>query len=414
MTAIGALIGLLISVYLIIKKIHPTYCLITGAIIGGLLGGLPLADTVKVMTEGVKDITPAIIRILTAGVLSGILVKTGAAATISNAIIHRLGEKRVFFALALATMLLCAVGVFIDVAVITVAPIALSIGKRLGLSPSVLLIAMIGGGKCGNIISPNPNTIIAAENFGADLSSVMFSNILPALLGLLFTVFVVVRLIPKKFVNIVKDQEISDDQSLPSLASSLVAPFVTILLLALRSLLGITIDPLLALPIGGLCGIICMKQWKNVLISMEFGLQKMSNVAILLIGTGTIAGVIKNSTLKDWILQLLTQAHFNEVTIAPISGALMSAATASTTAGATLASSSFAETIMAVGISAAWGAAMINSGATVLDHLPHGSFFHATGGVCELTFRERMKLVPYETLIGAVLAAFTTLMCLMS
>lgn len=414
MTAIGALIGLLISVYLIIKKIHPTYCLITGAIIGGLLGGLPLADTVKVMTEGVKDITPAIIRILTAGVLSGILVKTGAAATISNAIIHRLGEKRVFFALALATMLLCAVGVFIDVAVITVAPIALSIGKRLGLSPSVLLIAMIGGGKCGNIISPNPNTIIAAENFGADLSSVMFSNILPALLGLLFTVFVVVRLIPKKFVNIVKDQEISDDQSLPSLASSLVAPFVTILLLALRSLLGITIDPLLALPIGGLCGIICMKQWKNVLISMEFGLQKMSNVAILLIGTGTIAGVIKNSTLKDWILQLLVQAHFNEVTIAPISGALMSAATASTTAGATLASSSFAETIMAVGISAAWGAAMINSGATVLDHLPHGSFFHATGGVCELTFRERMKLVPYETLIGAVLAAFTTLMCLMS
>lgn len=414
MTAIGALIGLLISVYLIIKKIHPTYCLITGAIIGGLLGGLPLADTVKVMTEGVKDITPAIIRILTAGVLSGILVKTGAAATISNAIIHRLGEKRVFFALALATMLLCAVGVFIDVAVITVAPIALSIGKRLGLSPSVLLIAMIGGGKCGNIISPNPNTIIAAENFGADLSSVMFSNILPALLGLLFTVFVVVRLIPKKFVNIVKDQEISDDQSLPSLASSLVAPVVTILLLALRSLLGITIDPLLALPIGGLCGIICMKQWKNVLISMEFGLQKMSNVAILLIGTGTIAGVIKNSTLKDWILQLLVQAHFNEVTIAPISGALMSAATASTTAGATLASSSFAETIMAVGISAAWGAAMINSGATVLDHLPHGSFFHATGGVCELTFRERMKLVPYETLIGAVLAAFTTLMCLMS
>lgn len=414
MTAIGALIGLLISVYLIIKKIHPTYSLIAGAIIGGLLGGLPLTETVKVMTDGVKDITPAIIRILTAGVLSGILVKTGAAATISNAIIHKLGEKHVFFALALATMLLCAVGVFIDVAVITVAPIALSIGKRLGLSPSVLLIAMIGGGKCGNIISPNPNTIIAAENFRADLSSVMFLNIIPALLGLLFTVYVVVRLIPKKFVNIRNEQEATDDESLPSLASSLVAPVVTILLLALRSLLGITIDPLLALPIGGLCGIICMKQWKNILISMEFGLQKMSTVAILLIGTGTIAGVIKNSTLKDWILQLLTQAHFNEVTIAPISGALMSAATASTTAGATLASASFADTIMAVGISAAWGAGMINSGATVLDHLPHGSFFHATGGVCELSFRERMKLVPYETLIGAVLAAFSTLMCLMN
>lgn len=98
--------------------------------------------------------------------------------------------------------------------------------------------------------------------------------------------------------------------------------------------------------------------------------------------------------------------------IAPVSGALMSAATASTTAGATLASASFADAILAVGISAAWGAAMINSSATVLDHLPHGSFFHATGGVCELTFKERLKLIPYETLIGAVLATSTTLLCL--
>lgn len=413
MTAIGALIGLLVSVLLIIKKISPAYSLIAGAIIGGVLGGLPLTETVKVMTDGVKDVTPAIIRILTAGVLSGVLIKTGAATTISNAIINTLGEKRVFAALALATMLLCAVGVFIDVAVITVAPIALSIGKRLGLSPSVLLIAMIGGGKCGNIVSPNPNTIIAAENFKADLSSVMFYNILPAIIGLVFTVFVIIRLIPRKLTIVAPGQEeITDDKQLPSLTSSLVAPFVTIILLALRPLTGIIIDPLIALPIGGICGILCMKQWKNILPSMEYGLQKMSTVAVLLIGTGTIAGVIKNSTLKDWILQLLEQAHFNEIMIAPVSGALMSAATASTTAGATLASASFAETILAVGISAVWGAAMINSSATVLDHLPHGSFFHATGGVCELTFKQRLKLIPYETLIGVVLAASTTLLCL--
>lgn len=414
MTAIGALIGLLVSVFLIIKKISPAYSLIAGAIVGGLLGGLSLIETVQVMTDGVKDVTPAIIRILTAGVLSGVLIKTGAATTISNAIINTLGEKRVFAALALATMLLCAVGVFIDVAVITVAPIALSIGKRLGLSPSVLLIAMIGGGKCGNIVSPNPNTIIAAENFKADLSSVMFYNVLPAIVGLLFTVFVILRLIPKKLTTVGAAQEaIEDDKELPSLASSLVAPFVTIILLALRPLTGITIDPLIALPIGGICGILCMKQWRNILPSMEYGLQKMSTVAVLLIGTGTVAGVIKNSTLKDWILQLLEQAHFNEIMIAPVSGALMSAATASTTAGATLASASFAEAILAVGISAAWGAAMINSSATVLDHLPHGSFFHATGGVCELTFKQRLKLIPYETLIGAVLAASTTLLCLL-
>ena len=415
MTAIGALIGLMLSILLIIRKLSPTYSLILGAIVGGLLGGLPLDETVVVMAEGVKDVTPAVLRILTAGVLSGILITTGAAAAISHAIIHKLGEKQVFLALALATMLLCAVGVFIDVAVITVAPVALSIGRRLDLSPSLLLISMVGGGKCGNIISPNPNTIIAATNFGADLPPVMFANVLPAIVGLLFTVYVVIRIMPKTIKGNLASRISSgkdEVENLPSLGASLIAPIVTIVLLALRPIAGINIDPLLALPAGGLCGAVCMKKWKTILPGVEYGLQKMSVVAILLIGTGTIAGIIKNSSLKDWILTILDQAHIDGVFIAPISGALMSAATASTTAGATLASSSFAETILAVGVSAVWGAAMVNSGATMLDHLPHGSFFHATGGVCELNFKERLKMIPYESLIGLVLTAGTTILCI--
>jgi|GEM_PF-97580 len=176
------------------------------------------------------------------------------------------------------------------------------------------------------------------------------------------------------------------------------------------SLCGITVDPLVALPAGGLCGLICMRQWKNALPSIEFGLQKMSVIAVLLIGTGTIAGVIKDSTLKDYILAMLDHVSMGKDMIAPISGILMSAATASTTAGATLASASFADTILAVGVSSIWGAAMVNAGSTVLDHLPHGSFFHATGGVCDLTFRDRLKLIPYETLIGAVLTLFSIIM----
>ena len=130
MSAWGAFIGLLVSIFLIIRKVSPVYSLILGALVGGLLGGVSLPETVSLMISGVNDVTPAVIRILTAGVLSGILVKTGAAASISNTIIYRLGERHVFFALAFATMLLTAIGVFIDVAVITVAPIEMCIRDR--------------------------------------------------------------------------------------------------------------------------------------------------------------------------------------------------------------------------------------------------------------------------------------------
>lgn len=401
-SAIAALIGLCISIVLIIKKISPVYSLILGAIVGGLLAGWGLEQTVVEMVSGVKDITPAIVRILAAGVLTGMLVKTGSAETIARSIIKALGEKYIYLALALSAMLLTAMGVFIDVAVITIAPIAIITGNNLKLSKMKLLLAMIGGGKCGNILSPNPNTIIAAENFHAPLSSVMAAGVIPALIGLAVTVFVIVPLMPKGEVmsGACDDHQ---NEKLPTLWQSVIGPIVTIVLLALRPIAGVVIDPMIALPIGGLVGIVATMNWRNAGQCLAYGLEKMSGIAILLVGTGTIAGIIKASAIKDVLVGVLSGWSNGGTWMASVSGALMSAATASTTAGATIASASFAESIVAAGVAAVWGAAMVNAGATVLDHLPHGSFFHATGGSMGMGVKERLRLIPYESLVGLVL-----------
>jgi GntP family gluconate:H+ symporter len=404
-SALAALIGLLLSIVLIIRKLSPVYSLILGALVGGLLAGWGLETTVSEMISGVKDITPAIVRIITAGVLTGMLVKTGAASTIARSIIKALGQKYIYLALALSAMLLTAMGVFIDVAVITIAPIAIIMGNRLNLSKVKLLLAMIGGGKCGNIISPNPNTIIAAENFDTPLSSVMAAGILPAIIGLVVTVFVIIPLMPKGEMmgNDTQSEDTTSNEHLPSLWRSLIGPIVTIVLLALRPIVGVVVDPMIALPVGGLVGIIATGNWKNMSICLSYGLEKMSTIAILLVGTGTLAGVIKASAIKDVLVGLLAGWSNGGTLMSPIAGALMSAATASTTAGSTIASASFADAIVAAGVAAVWGAAMVNAGATVLDHLPHGSFFHATGGSMGMSVKERLKIIPYESMVGLVL-----------
>lgn len=407
-SALAALIGLCISIILILRKLSPVYSLILGAIMGGLLAGWGLETTVAEMLTGVKDITPAIVRIIAAGVLTGMLVKTGAASTIAKSIINALGQRYIYLGLALSAMALTAMGVFVDVAVITIAPIAIITGCKLNLSKFKLLLAMIGGGKCGNILSPNPNTIIAAENFDAPLSSVMGAGVIPAIIGLIVTVFIIVPLMPKGEL-MQGSKEYDDNEKLPSLLASLAGPIVTIVLLALRPMAGIVIDPMIALPVGGIVGIITTGNWKNMTSCLSYGLEKMSGIAILLVGTGTLAGVIKASAIKDVLVGLLSGWSNGGTFMAPISGALMSAATASTTAGATIASASFADAIVAAGVTAVWGAAMINAGATVLDHLPHGSFFHATGGSMGMAVKERLKLIPYETLVGFVLAACSIL-----
>ena len=194
-----------------------------------------------------------------------------------------------------------------------------------------------------------------------------------------------------------------EDEHLPALWRSLLGPIITIALLALRPIAKIEIDPMIALPVGGFVGILATGNWKNMSTCLSYGLEKMSGIAILLVGTGALAGVIQASEIKDVLVNLLAGWSNGGTFMAPIAGALMSAATASTTAGATIASASFGEAILAAGVTAVWGAAMTNAGATTLDHLPHGSFFHATGGSMGFSVSERLKLIPYETLVGFIL-----------
>ena len=231
-SALGALIALIVAIFLILKKVSPAYGMLVGALVGGLVGGADLSQTVSLMIGGAQGITTAVMRILAAGVLAGVLIESGAANTIAETITNKLGETRALLALALATLILTAVGVFIDVAVITVSPIALALARRTDLSKPAILLAMIGGGKAGNLMSPNPNAIAAADTFHLPLTSVMMAGIIPAIFGLILTYFLAKRLRNKG--SRVSSQEVVavETQNLPSFLTALC---IEIILIDLKS-----------------------------------------------------------------------------------------------------------------------------------------------------------------------------------
>ena len=221
-TTLGALLGLVIAIILIIKKVQPAYCLILGALVGGIIGGGGLSTTVSTMVSGAASMMSSILRILTSGILAGSLIKTGSAQKIAETIVEKLGEKRAVMAISIATMLICAVGVFVDISVITVAPIALALGEKAGLSRSGILLAMIGGGKAGNIISPNPNTIAVSEAFGQDLTAVMMKNAVPAVFTLIAAILLASMLAKRSGEQITAaDLESSGARELPSFGAAL-------------------------------------------------------------------------------------------------------------------------------------------------------------------------------------------------
>ena len=398
-STLGAIVGLVVAIVLIIKKVSPAYSLILGALIGGIIGGGGLVTTVNTMVSGASSMMSSVLRIMTSGILAGALIKTGSAEKIAETIVAKLGEKRALFSISIATMIICAVGVFIDIAVITVAPIAIAIGRKVGLTNSSILLAMIGGGKAGNILSPNPNTIAASEAFSVDLTALIMENALPAVGALIVTV-VLSTMLSKKGKDTIPAEEAREKVSLPGFMAAFAGPLVVIVLLALRPICDISIDPLIALPLGGLVCILVTGNIKDTISITEFGLSKVIGVSILLIGTGTIAGIIKASALQYDVITIIEAMNMPAFVLAPISGILMGAASASTTAGTTIASQTFGGTLVAQGVPVISAAAMVHAGATVLDSLPHGSFFHATGGSVRMSINDRMKLIPYEALIG--------------
>ncbi|MFU2114488.1 GntP family permease [[Pasteurella] aerogenes] len=407
-SSLGAATALIVAIVLILKKVSPAYGMIVGALIGGLAGGVNLTDTINLMIGGAQGITTAVMRILAAGVLAGVLIESGAANTIAETIIKKLGEKRALLALILATMILTSVGVFVDVSVITVSPIALALAKRVNLSKTSILLAMVGGGKAGNIMSPNPNAIAASDAFNIPLTSIMAAGVIPAIFGVIITYLLAKKLINKG--SKVNDNEITNiTNQLPNFIPAITAPLCAILLLTLRPIFNIVIDPMIALPLGGIIGAICMKKAKQTNQYAVTGLTKMMPVAIMLLGTGALAGIISNSGLKNVLIDGLTTSGLPSYLLAPISGILMSLATASTTAGTVVASNVFSSTLIELGITSIAGAAMIHAGATVLDHMPHGSFFHATGGSINMDIKERLKVIPYETTIGLIMTIISTL-----
>ena len=409
----GALTGLAVAILLIVRRSTPVYALAIGALLGGLLGGGGLADTVAAMISGAQSMVPSILRILTSGVLAGALVKTGSAERIADAIVKALGTRFALAAVAIATLIVTAVGVFVDIAVITVAPVALAVGRRAVLPASALLLAMVGGGKAGNVISPNPNTIAAADAFGLDITSVMAENLVPAACALAMTVALSTFVARRNGVvgvdAVASAESVGAGMRLPSLGAAAMGPITVVALLALRPACGFAVDPLVALPAGGIVSMLACGHWRSVAGICEYGLSKVAGVSILLVGTGMVAGIIKGSGLNADMISLLNTCHLPAFALAPLSSVLLSGATASTTAGVTIAAQTFSGVLVQAGVPALSAAAMLHAGGTIFDALPHGSFFHATAGAVGMSVKERLKLFPYGTLVGATTTVVSVL-----
>jgi GntP family gluconate:H+ symporter len=416
----AAIIGLAIAIVLIVKKFNPTYSLFIGAAVGCIIGGESLANTVTVLVNGTSSIMGTAIRVLAAGFLAGVMMESGAAESIAHAIVTKLGERMALFSLALSTMIICAVGVFIPVAVLIVAPIALSVGKQTGITKLALLVALSGGGKAGNIMSPNPNTVSAAGGFNVPLSSVMLASIIPAVFGLGMATLMAMLANHHGSEVLDSDTEGYDaNKQLMPLGRALIAPVLAIVLLMLSPigqlihftwLANLNLDAMYVLPVASIIATIAMGHWRNIIKYCTAGLGRVTDTVLILIGAGALAGLITASDLAKQIQWLISSSGVSGTLLAPIVAILMGLAVGSTSTAVILTTGSFGTAILATGTTPLAAAVMTNAGGTVIDAVPQGNYFQITAQSMHMSIGERAKVMPYEIAVGLTTTIIATVL----
>lgn len=181
--AVAAVVVLLV---LVIKLELPAFVSLLLVAMGtALVAGIPLAEVVPTLVEGVGKVLGSVAIVVGLGSMLGRLIEvSGGAEHLARRFTHILGPKRVVAALTAAAFVL-GIPVFFDVGFIILAPIVFAFAKVAGLNP--LKIGLPVGAVLLTLhvtVPPHPGPVAAAALIGADVGLVtLFGLVLSAIVA---------------------------------------------------------------------------------------------------------------------------------------------------------------------------------------------------------------------------------------
>jgi Gnt-I system high-affinity gluconate transporter len=151
-------------------RVPPFAAFIAIALTAALCFGMPLNDIGSSLEHGVGDMLGGLTAIICFGAMFGrIIADSGAARSISTALIGAVGDKLILIALAL-TGLIVGIPLFYSVGFVVLVPLLLSLGPRVNLPSVQLGIPLVCGLSIAHgFLPPHPAPIALIKLFGADI-----------------------------------------------------------------------------------------------------------------------------------------------------------------------------------------------------------------------------------------------------
>lgn len=330
-------VGIVFLMIMILKtKIHTFLALIITAVFVGIAGGMPQDMVISAISSGFGSTLGSIGIIIGFGVMMGqIFEATGAAKTMANTFIKKLGVNKEEEALAI-TGFLVSIPIYCDSGFVILASLIKALSKASKKSIVSLAVCLAGGLVITHsLVPPTPGPVGAAGIFGANVGLVIIYGMIIAV-PMLLAVLAYGKWLGNKIYQIpgedgewirpalgknLEAAEVKLDEELPSATKSfmpIIVPIILILLSTVSKALGVTGQasvffqffgtPIVAVAIGLLLAIFTLAshmERREVIKVMEVGIES-AGIIILITGAGGALGqVLRDSGVGNHIAEII-------------------------------------------------------------------------------------------------------------
>ncbi|MEN6476753.1 MAG: GntP family permease [Rectinema sp.] len=426
-----ALLLLLLAVVLIVVltgkfKVNAFLALIGIAFAYGLAIGLPSLEVVKNVKNGFGNTLTSIGIVIVAGTIMGtILEKTGAALSMTQAILKLVGKNRAPLAMSIAGYVV-SIPVFCDSGYVILNPLNKALAKESKISMSVMAVALATGLYATHtMVPPTPGPIAAAGALSADLGKVILLGLIAAvpaaLSGLLWATKVAKKYqiepdIEESYSDIVKKYGKLPNTFLSFLP--IILPIVLILLKSvaefpskpfggagLQTFFSFIGDPVTALLLGVVCALFLVPRgsMKDAIDGwMGQGIKDSAIILVITAAGGSFGQIIKVSPIVDFIKINMSGLNLGILLPFIIAAALKTAQGSSTVAIVTTASI-LAPMMATLGLDPALTVIAIGAGSMVISHA-NDSYFWVVSQFSGMPVNTAYKAYSSATAVEGVVA----------
>lgn len=346
---------------LIVFKISPGIMLFISAVLMGFLGGLPMAETLKMITGGFGNMMSSIgLLIIFGGIFGSMLGDSGGMEELAKGLLRTFGKKYDMLALNL-TGFIISIPVYFGSAYITLSPLVESLQRITKKKTSSYVAALFTGLLLTHcVVAPTPGPLAVAGQLSANIGWFIIYGIIVALPASLLCGWKYADVSNKtknsNIENYVSLDEISSDLIKPDstkpsaqLTTALIAlPIILIIINSVlklilpeenlvRQLFAFLGDNNVALFIAMLVSGIVLRKYlaptyaETIWKYIDTVSDKVGNI-LMVIGTGgSFASILQGSGVGDSLVELLTGFNLPVLILAFLLAMIIRAAVGSAT-----------------------------------------------------------------------------------